>query len=733
MKHFILTAFAVLIIFYGHAQTIEDTLIFKEVDIVTTKFNSPKEKVPNKVETLTKEYIRLQNDQTTADLLQNSGNVFVQKSQSGGGSPIIRGFEANKVLIVVDGVRMNNSIFRGGHLQNVIRLDNSQLERADIVFGPGSLIYGSDAFGGVMHFQTLKPRLSLDKKTSVNGSGLVRFSTVNEEKTGHFDINIGSKKIASLTSATFTDYGDLRQGASNNFLSDDSLFSIWDRKDCVKRFGNKDSVVKNNNTSTQTSTKFYQYNIMQKFLISNLKGMDHTLSFYFTNSSNVNRYDRLTERASGNPRFAEWYYGPEMWAMASYNFRLSKPTIAYDEFSVTAAYQYFIESRVSRRLNNLFRRSQDEKVQVVTLNADAYKKAGNHRIQYGLEVTYNNVNSTAIERNIVADTTRPTASRYPDGGSNTTQFSLYLTDQWEVKKWLIISGGARFNYNYLNAKFNDKSFFPFPYDAAKQSAAAGAGSLGLVFLPGWGSKISILGTTGYRIPNVDDMSKVFESITNSLIVPNPNLKPEYTYNAELTYRKDNKFFYLEATGYFTWLTNALTLERTTFNGADSVLYSGVLSAVSTTVNKDNAYIAGFQGSLAISPWKFMSIYANIGYTYGRIKTDTTDIPLDHIAPLYGRFGIKLNHKTVSADIYSIFNGAKEIKDYRLATEDNEQYATPIGMPAWMTFNAKLSVNIIKQLSIQGGIENIFDTRYRTFASGVSAPGRNFFIALRSTF
>ena len=137
MKHFILTVFAVLIIFYGHAQTIEDTLIFKEVDIVTTKFNSPKEKVPNKVETLTKEYIRLQNDQTTADLLQNSGNVFVQKSQSGGGSPIIRGFEANKVLIVVDGVRMNNSIFRGGHLQNVIRLDNSQLDRADIVFGQG--------------------------------------------------------------------------------------------------------------------------------------------------------------------------------------------------------------------------------------------------------------------------------------------------------------------------------------------------------------------------------------------------------------------------------------------------------------------------------------------------------------------------------------------------------------------------------------------------------------------
>ena len=733
MKKYLFAAFAFFTTSSVIAQDVSDTLTFKEVDIVTTKFNSPKEKVPNKVETLNKEYIRLQNDQSTADLLQNSGNVFVQKSQGGGGSPIIRGFEANKVLIVVDGVRMNNAIFRGGHLQNVIRLDNSQLERADIIFGPGSLIYGSDAMGGVMHFQTLKPILSLDKKVAVNGNGLMRFSTVNQEKTGHLDFNIGTKKFASLTAATFTDYGDLRQGASNNFLADDSLFSIWNRNDYVKRIGNKDSVMQNNNPSLQIGTKYYQYNVIQKFLISNLKGVDQTISFYFTNSNKVDRYDRLTERSGGKPKFADWYYGPEMWAMGSYNIRLRKPTVAYDEFSVTAAYQYFNESRVSRRLNNLFRKMQDEKVHVATLNADAYKKVNNHRIQYGMEVTYCNVKSTANERNIVADTTRATATRYPDGGNTAVQFSLYLTDQWEVKKWLIINAGARFNYNYLNSKFNDKTFFPFPYDAAKQSAAAGAGSLGLVFLPGWGSKISVLGSSGYRVPNVDDMSKVFESVGGNLIVTNPKLKPEYTYNAELTYRKDSKWFYLEATGYFSWLSNVLTLEKTTFEGADSVLFGGAQSAVYTTVNKSKAYIAGFNGNVAFMPWKFLSVYANIGYTYGRIKTDTVDIPLDHIAPLYGRFGVKVNYNRVFVDVYSVFNGAKKIKDYRLGAEDNELYATPVGMPAWMTFNAKASVNIVKQFSIQAGVENIFDTRYRTFASGVSSPGRNFFVALRANF
>jgi hemoglobin/transferrin/lactoferrin receptor protein len=211
------------------AQTLTDTLSFDEVDIVTSKFNTPKSKVANKVEVMTKLEISLQNTQSTADLLAGSGQVFVQKSQSGGGSPVIRGFEANKVLIVVDGIRMNNAVFRGGHLQNVIRLDNSMLERADVVFGPGSLIYGSDALGGVLHFQTLKPKLAFNKKVEVSGGALARFASANQEKTGHFDLNIGTKKFASLTAVTFTDYGDVRQGASKNFLAADSLF-IWDRK-----------------------------------------------------------------------------------------------------------------------------------------------------------------------------------------------------------------------------------------------------------------------------------------------------------------------------------------------------------------------------------------------------------------------------------------------------------------------------------------------------------------------
>jgi len=163
-----------------------------EVVISASKFEEKRSDVPQQIQVLDAKKIAFMNQQNTADVLQQSGNILVQKSQQGGGSPIIRGFEANKVLIVVDGVRMNNAIYRGGHLQNVLTLDNTILDRTEIVFGPGSVVYGSDALGGVMHFYTRDPLLS-DTLSSVNikGQAFTRYSTVNQEKTGHLDLNFG--------------------------------------------------------------------------------------------------------------------------------------------------------------------------------------------------------------------------------------------------------------------------------------------------------------------------------------------------------------------------------------------------------------------------------------------------------------------------------------------------------------------------------------------------------------
>jgi hemoglobin/transferrin/lactoferrin receptor protein len=138
--------------------------LMEEVVVSAARFKEKKSDVPRQIDVLKGKDIEFVNQSTSADLMQSTGNILVQKSQLGGGSPIIRGFEANKVLIVVDGVRMNNAIFRGGHLQNIITMDNSMLEKTEILYGPGSVVYGSDALGGVMHFYTKNPMLGWENK-----------------------------------------------------------------------------------------------------------------------------------------------------------------------------------------------------------------------------------------------------------------------------------------------------------------------------------------------------------------------------------------------------------------------------------------------------------------------------------------------------------------------------------------------------------------------------------------
>ena len=115
----------------AHAQ--QDTLSGKSMEeaiVYSNKFIEKKKNLAQKIDIITAAVISKYNSQNTGDLLINTGNIFVQKSQQGGSSPVIRGFEASRILLVVDGVRLNNAIYRAGHLQNVITVDQNIYEKS---------------------------------------------------------------------------------------------------------------------------------------------------------------------------------------------------------------------------------------------------------------------------------------------------------------------------------------------------------------------------------------------------------------------------------------------------------------------------------------------------------------------------------------------------------------------------------------------------------------------------
>ena len=127
---------------------------------------------------------------------------------------MIRGFSANRLLYSVDGVRMNTAIFRSGNLQNVISLDPFSLQTTEVQVGPGSVMYGSDAIGGVMVFETLSPTSS-GKAANI----LTRFSSAMNEKTIHADISYGGEKLRFLTSISRFDFGDLKKIVASEIIN----------------------------------------------------------------------------------------------------------------------------------------------------------------------------------------------------------------------------------------------------------------------------------------------------------------------------------------------------------------------------------------------------------------------------------------------------------------------------------------------------------------------------------
>jgi hemoglobin/transferrin/lactoferrin receptor protein len=730
MKQLILTIIAYGLLTSGLSaqQTNRDTTLdevpLHETVISASRGAQAKTAIAQQVRVIKSAEIERTNPPTTAELLQSTGQVFVQKSQQGGGSPVLRGFEASRVLLVIDGVRMNNAIYRSGHLQNVITLDNAALDRAEILFGPASTLYGTDALGGAICFYTKNPEQSTEKgklKTSIHAFS--RYATVNNEKTGHLDFNVGSVKMASFTSLTFSDFDDLRMGKKAGFAP---IFGL--RPYYVERINGKDSLLPNPNPYLQKFSGYHQYDVLQKVVYQPAEWVKHTVNVQFSNSSNIPRYDRLTDPKGSGLNSAEWYYGPQKRILAAYHLNLKK-IVGFDEMDITGSWQDIAESRVNRNFGEINRTERSEKVKVYGLVAQAVKHFHQHTIRTGIDGQFNEVASSARRINVNSGEISTQSTRYPDGGSTLFTLAAFGSHTWSVGNRWIFSEGARAGFSNLHGRFISTEYFSFLAGEVSQKTPTLAGNLGAVFLGPKNTRIAINASTGFRVPNIDDMGKVFDSQPGRVVVPNPALKSEKTYNMELNVSKNiaGKLLW-ENVCWATTLRDAVVPGRFQVNGNDSIDFDGVKSEVLALQNQRTATLLGFTTSLQADISPTLAAYASLSYTRGRINELKT--PLDHIPPLFGRAGARWHARNANLEVYSLFNGKKKREAYNLEGEDNWQYAPEDGMPAWITLNFRLGYSLSNHLNLQVGVENLLDVQYRHFASGINAPGRNLWLTIR---
>jgi hemoglobin/transferrin/lactoferrin receptor protein len=725
-----------------------------EIVLSVFKKSEKTNRIAEQIAVVSSKEIQKISPQTSADLLATIPGIKVQKSQFGGGSPVIRGMESNRVLLVVDGVRMNNAIYRKGHLQSSISVAPNMLDKTEVVFGPSSVLYGSDALGGVIHYYTKTPKLSAEEE--VKSQFFSRFSSVNQEITSHVSAELRFSNWASLTSISFSNFGDLQSGSrrSHGFKDWGKVFYYSEN-----RYGNyTENPTVNPRPEVLKNTGYHQTDFLQKFFIPLSKNTDLKINLQYSTSSNIPRFDRLIEFKNNSLKFAEWNYGPQNRFLLSSQFLIHPNKKWLESGSITGAYQQIKESRIQRKFGSLDRSYREELVNVFSVNGDfsvSLTQDKKRVLSYGFEFTYNDVRSKSYGKTLVVSNGQingsssgfKVQSRYPDGGSNYLSSSAYIAYRQDLNSKTTLNTGLRFTNTTLHALWLDQTFIHLPETNITAVNSAVTATIGYVYRPGKNWQLNSVVSSGFRSPNIDDIGRVREKSGN-ISIPNIHVNPEFAYNVEIGLQKyfNDKKFRVGANVYYSLLDNYIQRDfvYNTDGSTKQVQFDGEFGNAITNQNKGTAYVFGYTLSYL---GKISSTINSSGFiTYTKGRTYDTKEPMSSIPPLFGRVEINYKKDKIEFGAALKFNSKKDIEDFNITEGIDNHDLTPIvdpnaildsdkyyGSPSWMTIGLTSNYLLSDTFSIQARLDNIFDEHYIEFASGISAPGRNASISFVANF
>ena len=720
-----------------------------EVILSVARSESNANEIAEKVSVIKAQDLYLTAPSSGAEMLELSPGIRIQKSQGGGGSPVIRGFEANRVLIVVDGVRMNNAIYRSGHLQNSITINPNNIDRVEIIYGSSSVGYGSDALGGVVHYYTKTP--TIKDSVKIKSSFSSNFNTANSSFSNSFSTNYSEAKWGVFSTISISKFGNIKMGERrqhgyenwglNNYYSENSRYKF------------KENSSLNKDPNLQQNTEYSQIDFFQKFLFKLPYQNLLNLNIQYSESSDIDRYDKLSEGTNSQLKFSEWYYGPQKRLLISPSLKFFSQDPLLKRGRVTLAYQMVEESRINRKFNNLVRSSQLEKVNLFSLNGDFDTSFDNgHAVSYGIEGAINSVRSNAYNQNIVINGSEildlgpksniPT--RYPSDGSSYKSFAMYVNWTWNMNDFFTFNAGTRLTYTGLRASWKESASINAQLSNVKLNSSALTTTLSMTLRPSKKFQVMTVLSSGFRNPNIDDIGKIREN-NGILVVPNTFLKPEYAYNLDLgiNYKSLNELTYLSLRTFATVISRHIVRDDfiifsdTTTPNESTILYNGEEVATVANKNLGNRFVHGF----SIDGFSYFSKSLKFNGSLSYVKGDENEAygPMPSISPIFGSISGEYAKNKIKISALYKFSGEKSPKDYSLGGEDGLE-ETPViiensggiryaGAPKWSDFSVYTNYDISRDVKVRIALTNIFDNHYRSFASGISAPGRSLQIGL----
>ncbi len=668
-------------------------------------------------------------DASTMDVDDNlSANDNVTMRANEGGFSVFQGFEANKVLLSIDGIRLNDEIHRNGKVEGLLNFDNSMTQSVRKVYGTGFTIYSADAIGGVINYFTRMPAVSPDFAFH----SFVEFNTKYQSASNSFinnvNLSLTSAKIVSFTSLSYGNFGNITMGKNRKGLSEaDSTYGL--NLYYVDHSTNNDTIISNTDPYTQLNTNYTQIYLLQKFRYKINDFSNILLNFHYVNTSEVGIYSGLTEQNFDHPRFTECEYGPQDKLIGNINYILDKKTFFFDVLSINASYIKYNEYRITRKYKNPVALHQIENISVLKFNTDFVKLKNLSRITYGLSYSYNDLTSTAFFNNIQTDSTWQGMTRYPTNGSFSSNQAVYFNIKSMGNSKLYVNFGLRVDFRHYHAEFSPESpQLPLTFTEIDKRNYAPAAGLNIDANPfGW-FYLNFALAAAEHLPIIDDFGKIMvKNFTAN--IPTDNLKPEKNYSGKIGtsifLSDDMKIF---GSCFITYAQDAIISKDTTLNGNDSLYFGTDRYNIATKVNIPKSYIYGCSAGASYNHkfgfFKKNSIKINTSVNYIKGVDLSENLPLPNISPLFGNVNFSLKVHSFEIKFGTIFNGEKPLNELSPVGEDYIEKAASTGFLPWQIYNAKLTFNHNNSIIISAGVDNIFDKFYRPYSTAISAPGRN---------
>ncbi len=677
-------------------ETKELPPIIEEIVVVARGIPEDTFKTDRSVSVMDKETIKEQNPRTIPEALFDTPGAFVQQTNAGGGSPIIRGMVGPQVLVVVDGIRFNNSLYRTGPVQYLNLLDPFSVDQVEVLRGPGSALYGSDAMGGVIRLNTLSERFPQDSgEFNFSGNLLSRYQSTNTGSTFHGDFSVGLNGWSFLGGISYKDFNDLKGGEGVGT----QLYSGYDNTSAIGKLN-------------------------RRFSRGIFKDWDLTIGYIYSFIDNAGRTDKLYDQNS-----LQFYDNKDHLLYA----RLDTLFPSVDTVgSVTVSYQDFFERKDTEKVQNDYKtvvKTTRDNIAAGTLGLDLNMSSEIDedilRLNYGGMWYRDAVSAERFTSLPGADWLKVNDQDYPDG-STYNNYGLYTLLEWAPFHSAAggnfrLTGGWRFHG--VSADVPARGNLP----EVNFSFTGHVFLFSAQYLNGDKYNMALTYSQGFRAPNLNEAAMLGDT-GQFFHIPNYRLRPEYSNTLELLTRRRFGSLTLSLTGYISFLEDFIKREGTLWNGQSKIDGKDVVF----NVNAGKGLLWGTEGSFVWGLPANWSLSGNFAYTWGEEKVTTgADIPLTRIPPLFGQFKIRRDFLK-----HGIWQGFAETyvraaaKQDRLSNEDLKDSRVPKGgTPGWWTWNIRIGASLWSHLRCHIALENILNKKYKYHGSGIYNPGATIVLTL----